>query len=174
MYPHMKALGCDEIAALASEKLNLKMHVVQTSDMLSVWQQSQLGVVHRSLHIGQDTQESSSQGDRKVWVTIGPKEITVDTKFKNGRLLDTRTLDRDRATGDTIMCTTMTLTIRQPSNTVRTRRYFRRVGEPDPEIVNMPVDQIATLAGLPPPTAQPSQSQGQLGGASAGASGAAM
>mmetsp|Transcript_19901 Transcript_19901/g.50287 ORF Transcript_19901/g.50287 Transcript_19901/m.50287 type:complete len:214 (+) Transcript_19901:52-693(+) len=149
MYPHMKLLGCDEIAALASEKLNLKLHIIQSADRISVWQQSQLGIVYRALSIGNDTIEHSSLGERKVWVAVNPDEIIVDTKFKNGRLLDTRTVHLDPETGDQVLCTVLQLTMRGHGGSAKTTRYFRRTGDVDPEIVNTPPENIATFAGLP-------------------------
>ena len=47
MYPHMKAMGCDEIAALASEKLEIILNIVQTDAAITVWQKSQLGITKR-------------------------------------------------------------------------------------------------------------------------------
>ena len=49
LYPHMKAMGCDEIAALASEKLNLVINIAQTKEALNIWQHSQLGPTHRTV-----------------------------------------------------------------------------------------------------------------------------
>mmetsp|Transcript_5570 Transcript_5570/g.8652 ORF Transcript_5570/g.8652 Transcript_5570/m.8652 type:complete len:204 (-) Transcript_5570:62-673(-) len=150
MYEHMKLMGCDEIAALASEKLHLRMHVVQTPNRISVWQQSQLGLVYRALHIGQDTMETSSQGDRKVWVSLNPNEMMVDTKFKNGRLLDTRTIQQDKATGETLLCTVLQLTMKGHAGACRTTRYFRKISDkPSKDIINTPPEGISTSSGLP-------------------------
>jgi len=153
LYSHMKALGCEEIAALASDKLHLRMHVIQTESRLHVWQRSQLGIVHRSLHVGQETQEvSPGHGHRKVLVTVSEQGMNVHTTFRGGEISDTRTLETDRRTGDVILVVVILLKINEPEpTTIRTKRCFRRIGDPDPEIVNTPLDGIATSAGLPPP-----------------------
>mmetsp|Transcript_10507 Transcript_10507/g.18569 ORF Transcript_10507/g.18569 Transcript_10507/m.18569 type:complete len:207 (-) Transcript_10507:292-912(-) len=150
MYPHMKLLGCDEIAALASEKLNLTLHVVQSKKQISTWQQSQLGIVYRGLLIGQDTTEHSSMGERKVFVTAGPKEMTVDSKFRTGRLLDTRSIEVDQETGEPVLVTVLQLTMRGQGGSAKTTRYFKRIGDPDPEVIHAPFETISTSAGVPP------------------------
>lgn len=149
MYAHMRLLGCDEIAALASEKLNLRLHIVQTEERINVWQKSQLGVVYRALSIGKDTVEVSSQGERKVWVTVSPTEMIVDTKFKNGRLLDTRTIEVNTETGEEILTTCLQLTMRGQGGSTKTMRYFKKTGPADPEVTSTPPEGIATKAGLP-------------------------
>ncbi len=64
LYTHMRLLGCDEIASLASEKLALALHCVQTRKHLFTWQVSQLGVVFRGLQIGKETSETSQSRSR--------------------------------------------------------------------------------------------------------------
>lgn len=149
MYSHMILLGCDEIAALASEKLNIRLHIIQTDTRLNVWQQSQLGIVYRGLGIGKDTSEKSSHGDRKVWVSVSEKEVTVDTKFKKGRLLDHRQVNLDPETGEQVMVTSLQLSMRGQPKSTKTTRYFRKESSvPDPEVTSTPKAGVATMTGL--------------------------
>lgn len=149
MYPHMKLLGCDEIAALASEKLNLTMHINQTATRISVWQRSQLGIVHRGLHIGQPTTEVSSQGERTINVAVTPESMVVESRFALGALVDTRTLETDAGTGDVHLRAHLKLTVNDGS-VQETTRFFKKTGLADQGIMNTPPEGIATSSGLPP------------------------
>jgi hypothetical protein len=149
LYTHMRLLGCDEIASLASEKLALAMHCVQTGKHLYTWQVSQLGVVFRGLQMGKETSETSqSLGERSVWVTVTPGEVLVETKFKSGRLLDTRTISVD-VKGERILCTVLDLSLSTDGGSCKTVRYFRYRGHVDSDVVNMSAEQIQTSAGVP-------------------------
>ncbi len=127
----------------------MRLHIIQTNKRISVWQQSQLGIVYRALAIGSDTLEMSSLGDRRVWVTVSEKEITVDTKFKNGRLIDTRRIIIDPRTRQETLSACLQLTVRGQAKATKTTRFFRRKSAfPDPVIRSSPKDAIATVAGL--------------------------
>ena len=66
LYAHMRALGCDDIAALASEKLVISLEVRQTPSQLSINQTSQLGETSRILRLDGETAEADG---RKATVT---------------------------------------------------------------------------------------------------------
>lgn len=130
LYNHMKTLGCDEIAALASEKLHITIDIVQTKDELSIWQASQLGDSKRVLYLepGRETTESDS---RKATVSFGPKTITIETTFARGKLVDTRHFEQDGA----VLAQLLELTVKEaPQNVIRTRRYLKKIGPPDPAV----------------------------------------
>jgi len=151
MYPHMKAMGCDEIAALASEKLNITLSIVQSGGVITVWQKSQLGMTKRMLRIGQETTEASGQGDRKVVITMNDNQMLVDTRFKKGRLLDTRSLQQG-GDGNLLLVTTLALTLKGVPGHTRTTRYFVRSGEPDTDIINTHNQALASGSLMPATT----------------------
>ncbi len=182
MYPHMKAMGCDEIAALASEKLNIMLTIVQTSQKLTIWQKSQLGTTTRQLKVNDEVLEKASQGDRHVGVSVLDDFIQVVTKFPRGVLTDTRTVAMEQeipqgtgvvdtkkktkaqlkkeaaaaalaaqqaaladhvlpppaskaATSVKMMHSVLELRVHGSDVIVRTSRYFRYKGVPDPVLV---------------------------------------
>lgn len=144
MYHHMKAMGCDEIASLASEQLNVVMNIVQKNGAITAWQQSQLGVTRRMLYVGKESMEVATDETRKVWISATSNEMTVDTKFKGGRLMDSRVLQQE-PDGSVVLVTSLALSIRGKSGSVRTTRYFNRVGEPEQEVIQ--AHEAAVAAG---------------------------
>ena len=161
MYPHMKAMGCDEIASLASEQLNIMMNIVQKDGAITVWQLSQLGVTKRMLYIGKESMEKATDEVRKVWISAQDSEMTVDTKFKGGRLMDTRILQQE-PDGTVALVTTLALSIRGKSGTIRTTRYFTRVGDPDAEVVKAHETAVASGELTPSITLSASEVRNQL------------
>jgi hypothetical protein len=63
LYTHMKALGCDEIAALASEKLDIWLNIEHSPDdpVIRIYQTSQLGTTLRELNTTKEVAEQSVQ-----------------------------------------------------------------------------------------------------------------
>jgi len=145
MYAHMKALGCDEIAALASEKLQVTMQIIQTDKLMSVWQQSQLGMVHRTLYLDRATPEKSSQGDRSVTVEVKATEMIVKTTFEHGCLVDTRTV---REENDQEVLNSELMLSMDGVGPLKTTRIYRKLGEPNKEVTQAPDDLVATQCGL--------------------------
>jgi hypothetical protein len=120
----MRALGCDEIAALASEKLNLSIDIVHTKTNLTFSQSSQLGDTKRVLHVDGPTTDAVG---RVAYITTDPNAgtLTIHTTMKNGKIVDTRLLE-----GDT-MIQTLLLTIKGSDHPIRTTRYLIRKGPPN-------------------------------------------
>mmetsp|Transcript_11198 Transcript_11198/g.12839 ORF Transcript_11198/g.12839 Transcript_11198/m.12839 type:complete len:213 (+) Transcript_11198:310-948(+) len=150
LYPHMKAMGCEEIAALASEKLEIILNIVQTDEAITVWQKSQLGITKRMLRIGSETIEKSEHGDRKVNIGLSLTEMIVETKFKFGQILDHRTAKRE-ADG-LVLCSKLTLDMRDTPDKITTLRYFTKVGDPDANVVTTHNQAIASGTILPATT----------------------
>jgi len=125
LYPHMRALGCEEIAALASEKLNITLDIVHTASTLTIWQSSQLGDTKRVLQTGGTTAETPS---RAAKVSCDDRALVIETVFPKGRIVDRRTLQDD------VMAQTLELTVKGSDQAIRTRRYFRRTGPPDASV----------------------------------------
>ena len=126
LYTHMKALGCDEIAALASEKLRIVVDIVQNSSEIQFWQSSQLGDTKRVLQLEGETME----GDGKVAnVSLTETGIEIFTTFPKGNLKDTRFYD-EVDNGDIIQL----LELKVAGNTITTKRLFKRLGPPDPSV----------------------------------------
>mmetsp|Transcript_13644 Transcript_13644/g.16926 ORF Transcript_13644/g.16926 Transcript_13644/m.16926 type:complete len:219 (-) Transcript_13644:352-1008(-) len=151
MYPHMKAMGCDEIAALASEKLEIILNIVQTDTAITVWQKSQLGITKRMLRLQGETIENSEHGDRRINTNLSLTEMIVDTKFKQGRLVDHRTAKRE-TDGSLVLCTQLTLTMKDHPEPIKTMRYFVKVGDPDPTVVSIHNQAVASGVFLPATT----------------------
>jgi hypothetical protein len=63
LYTHMKALGCDEIAALASEKLDIWLNIEHSPNnpVIKIYQTSQLGTTLRVLNTTKEVAEQSVQ-----------------------------------------------------------------------------------------------------------------
>ena len=125
LYPHMKALGCDEIAALASEKLNITVDIVQTATSLTIFQSSQLGDTKRTLNLDGTTTETST---RTAKVTNDDRLLVIETTFPKGRIVDRRSMDGED------MAQVLELTIKGADHVIRTRRLFRKLGPPDPSV----------------------------------------
>lgn len=123
-------MGCEEIAALASEKLNLVINIKQTSDSIVVYQKSQLGFTKRTLSVGNEIVEPDAQFERKVLTKVNPDSISVETTFKNGTLTDTRTF-----AGPSLIKQVLVLNLKQ-NNPVTTVRYLKKVGDFDQELEN--------------------------------------
>jgi hypothetical protein len=114
-----RALGCDEIAALASEKLVVTLDIFQTPASITIHQTSQLGETTRVLRLDGETLEHDG---RRATVTLSASSIHVDTRFAKGRLSDTRVLD------DEGMAQVLELTVKGLPNAITTKRYMKRVG----------------------------------------------
>jgi len=126
LYNHMRALGCDDIAALASEKLIITLDIVQTGTSLTINQSSQLGETTRVLRL--DGTETSEGEGRKAIVTLAPATLHIETRFNKGKLSDTRTLEDD------VMSQVLELTIKGATTPpIVTRRYMKRQGPPQIE-----------------------------------------
>lgn len=140
LYPHMKALGCDEIAALASEKLHITVDIIQSKTELHIWQTSQLGETKRVLSLTDYTNESDT---RKAKVTlIGHNKIIIATTFPQGDIVDSRTLDED---GEVM---SQVIELRLSNNSaeeppIRTERYMKKLGPPAPVADAMPEVEAA-------------------------------
>jgi hypothetical protein len=127
LYTHMKSLQCDEIAALASEKLHVTIDIVQNDSELHIWQNSQLGDTKRMLLLEGETIESDT---RRATMTLSPSNVVIETVFNKGRLVDRRHFEED---GE-LMVQQLELTVNGSAGVVRTRRVFKKVGPPDPSV----------------------------------------
>ena len=127
LYAHMKSLQCDEIAALASEKLHVTIDIVQTDSEIHIWQNSQLGDTKRVLLLDGETAEGDG---RKASVVLSPTSILIETNFQKGRLTDKRHFEED---GE-VMAQVLELTVNGLPGTIRTRRYFRKLGPPEANV----------------------------------------
>ena len=127
LYSHMKALGCEEIAALASEKLQVTVDIIQTDTDLTIWQNSQLGDTKRVLFLREETIESDA---RKASVTLTPTSITIETTFPKGKLVDKRQYEEE---GEMLM-QVLELTVHGVPGTIKTRRFMKKVGPPEPTL----------------------------------------
>jgi len=124
LYNHMKSLQCDEIAALASEKLHVTIDIVQSEDELHVYQNSQLGDTKRVLFLREETEENES---RKATVTLTATTIQIDTVFPRGKLIDKRHFEDNGG----IMAQQLELSVTGMAGVIKTKRYFRKLGPPD-------------------------------------------
>ena len=133
LFTHMQALGCDEIAALASEKLEIEVDIVQTPDQLIMYQTSQLGGSKRILSLipGKETIESDT---RRAKVVMGPKTVVIETHFSKGRLVDSRHFEKD---GHVLAQVLELMVSDNPHAIIRTRRYLNKTGAPNLGIVDM-------------------------------------
>ena len=130
LYTHMMALGCDEIAALASEKLEITVNIVQTATELSMFQTSQLGESKRvlSLEPGKETMENDT---RRAKVVMGPKSVVIETHFNKGRLVDSRHFEQDGK----VLAQVLELTVKDnPHAIIRTRRFLNRLPQSAPPV----------------------------------------
>ena len=127
LYTHMKSLQCDEIAALASEKLHVTIDIIQTDGEIHIWQNSQLGDTKRVLMIDGETLENDS---RRATVTLSPTSVLIETNFNKGRLLDRRHFEED---GE-VMAQQLELTVNGLPGTIKTKRFFKKLGPPDPSV----------------------------------------
>ncbi len=130
-------MGCEEIAALASEKLNLVINVKQTEDTIVVYQKSQLGFTKRTLMIGVDMLEPEAQFERRVLTKVTADSISVETTFKNGTLSDSRTL-----VNPSLIKQVLILSLKS-SNPVTTVRYLKKVGDFDQDLENQSASTFA-------------------------------
>lgn len=127
LYSHMKALGCDEIAALASEKLRIIINIVQTKTEIHFWQSSQLGDTKRVLLLDRETDEGD---ERKATVTFSESGMEIFTTFPKGTLKDERSFAED-GSGDVVQQLELTVGSEAP---LATKRLLKRLGAPDPEV----------------------------------------
>lgn len=130
-------MGCEEIAALASEKLNLVINVKQTEDTIVVYQKSQLGFTKRTLMIGVEMIEPEAQFERRVHTKVTADSINVETTFKNGTLSDTRTF-----VNPSLIKQVLVLSLKS-SNPVTTVRYLKKVGDFDQDLENQSASTFA-------------------------------
>ncbi len=130
-------MGCEEIAALASEKLNLVINVKQTEDTIVVYQKSQLGFTKRTLMIGVDMLEPEAQFERRVLTKVTADSISVETTFKNGTLSDSRIL-----VNPSLIKQVLILSLKS-SNPVTTVRYLKKVGDFDQDLENQSASTFA-------------------------------
>jgi len=130
LYQHMKSLNCDEIAALASEKLHVTIDIIHTDREIHIWQNSQLGDTKRVLMVEGETQETP---DRKATVVLTPTDITIETTFSKGKLIDKRQFEED---GE-VLAQQLELAVTGQPGVIRTKRYFRKLGPPDPNVAKM-------------------------------------
>ena len=130
LYKHMRAMGCEEIAALASEKLNVTLDVVHNQNSLTLWQSSQLGETKRALNLEGTTTESGVQtGARTAKTYTQDRFVVIETTFARGRIVDRRTMQDD------VMVQMLELQVKGSEQVIRTQRFFKRVGPPDPAVI---------------------------------------
>ena len=136
----MIAMGCEEIAALASEKLNLRINVVMTDEYVQIWQTSQLGTTTRKLEYGKETLEKGVALERRAVARIEGNQLVILTKWEKGTITDRRELRPDGQ----VLDNTIELIIEGQSKPYKTKRYFNRTGPPDPEVINKPLPAAAS------------------------------
>lgn len=125
LYAHMKALGCDEIAALASEKLTIVVNIFQNEKTLTIYQNSQLGDTMRVLRLdGNETAESAS---RTALATLTPGLLTIATRFPQGSLLDRRSFEDDTRK---VVAQLLELSVKD-GPTIVTKRFLTYIGPPE-------------------------------------------
>ena len=131
LYTHMSAMGCEEIAALASEKLNLRVNVVMTDESVQFWQTSQLGTTYRKLVYGKETPETGVALERRALARIVGNSLVIVTRWDRGVITDRREMKPDA----NVMINVLELSVQGHSKPIRTVRYFKRTGDPDPEVI---------------------------------------
>ena len=103
------------------------------------------------LKLSGETVETSEHGDRRINIKASLTEMLVDTKFKNGKLVDTRTAKRE-TDGSIVLCSVLVLSLKDHPEPIKTLRYFIKIGEPDATVISIHNQAVSSGIFLPATT----------------------
>ena len=99
---------------------------MHSATSLTLWQSSQLGETKRLLHMEGVTTELPTRTAR---ISIEDHFVVIETNFPKGRIVDRRTINDD------IMVQVLELTVKGTEQVIRTNRFFKKTGPPDPQVI---------------------------------------